>query len=269
MQKSMSEAIKVKCPSELHFLRPVIIENLERVGDYSDGGYAIPLAKIRATEALISLGLGENWSFEKSVSRIKPSLNINIYDHTLSLRFFLVKVIKGLVKLILFKDSLDNFFSRFNRLQDYYFFWIKNPRNNHHRIRVSESSFKELLLNFPTSLLLGLKIDIEGSEWEIFDLIVANQNRFEYFLLEIHDFDLHVDQLRKFINQISNRFVLAHLHANNFETLGTNDFPRVFEITFLRKRDDLLMNGYRTELPVIGLDFPNAKNRPDYSIKFG
>jgi hypothetical protein len=264
----MSKPIEVRCPAELRFLRPVIIENLERVGDYGDGGYAIPLAKIRNSETLISLGLGENWSFEKSVSRINPNLIINIYDHTVSTSYFVIKVMKGLVKLISFKDSIDNFFSRFRRLQDYYFFWIKNPRNNHHRIRVSESSFKELLLDFPTELRLGLKIDIEGSEWEILDLIVTNQTRFEYLLLEIHDFDLRVDRLRKFIDQMAERFVLAHLHANNFETLGTNDFPRVFEITVLRKSDDLFMNGYRTELPVVGLDFPNAKNRPDYSIKF-
>jgi hypothetical protein len=260
--------IEVRCSPELRFLRPAIVQNLERIGNYGDGGYAIPSSAIRNCVHLFSLGLGENWSFEKSASRINPSLIIDVYDHTVSMNYFMKKVLKGLVKFIFFKESKVDLIARCNRLQDYNFFWRKNPRNYHHRLQISESSFRKLLLECPSNLLLGLKIDIEGSEWQILDLIVANQTRFEFFLLEVHDFDLHVDQLREFLTQISDRFVLAHLHANNFENLGSNGFPRVFEITLLKSPGATNPAGYRSELPIPGLDVPNAKNRPDFLIKF-
>ena len=143
-----------------------------------------------------------------------------------------------------------------------------NPRNNHHKIRVSESSFKDILLNFSTNLLLGLKIVIEGSEWEILDVITQNKSRFEFLLIEIHDFDKHVDQLRKFLFDLAGSFMIAHLHANNFEMLGSNGFARVFEMTLLRERDVVTTGQSRKELPIAGLDAPNAKNRPDFLIKF-
>ena len=116
--------------------------------------------------------------------------------------------------------------------------------------------------------MLGLKIDIEGSEWEILDLVAENKDRLEFVLLEIHDFDRHVEQLRDFLRDLSGSFVLAHLHANNFETLGSNGFPRVFEITLLRLSVATSAGGYRGKLPIPGLDVPNAKNRPDFVIDF-
>lgn len=264
----MSKFIRVTCPTDLQFLRPVIVDELGRIGNLADGGYAMSLSAIKRSDAFLSLGLGENWSFEKAISDIKPTGTIDIYDNTVSFSFFVIKAFKGFVKLCLLQDSKSNFLARLKRLKDYYSFWVKNPRNTHHRVRISNESFEKVLSFHPTRGSIGLKIDIEGSEWEILDLIVQNKSRFEFVLLEIHDFDIHVDQLRSFLNDLSDRFVLAHLHANNFETLGSNGFPRVFEITLLREPNIFTTREYRSELPIVGLDVPNAKNRPDYLIEF-
>ena len=138
----------------------------------------------------------------------------------------------------------------------------------HHQIHIDEVSFLTALNKYSHDKNLGLKIDIEGYEWEILDLIAQNKDRFEFVLLEIHDFDKHVEQLRDFLGELSGHFVLAHLHANNFETLGSNGFPKVFEITLLRSRGTAISAGYRSALPIPGLDVPNAKNRQDFLIKF-
>jgi hypothetical protein len=264
----ISNFVRVECPTELKFLQPVIIEELCRIGNFADGGYAMSLSAVHRSNAFLSLGLGENWSFETSVSEINPKATIDIYDDTVSLLFFVRKAFNGLVKLVLWRDSKSNFFARFGRLRDYSSFWLKNLKNTHHQIRISEKSFKRILSDYPIDAKIGLKVDIEGSEWDILELISENQSRFEFLLIEIHDFDRHVDELRKFLSDLAGSFIIAHLHANNFETLGRNGFPRVFEITLLREANLATTGELRKELPIHELDSPNAKNRPDYVIQF-
>jgi hypothetical protein len=264
----MSNFVKVVCPIELQFLQPVIVDDLCRIGNLADGGYAMSLSAIKRSEVLLSLGLGENWSFEKAVSDINPKATIDIYDDTVSLFFFVRKTINGLIKLILFRESKSNLLARLLRLKDYFSFWVRNPKNSHHQIHIDKESFEKVLSDFSNETMIGLKIDIEGSEWEILDVITQNKSQFEFILIEIHDFDKHVDQLRKFLFDLVGSFMIAHLHANNFETLGSNGFPRVFEMTLLRERDVVSTGQSRKELPISGLDAPNAKNRPDFLIQF-
>lgn len=264
----MRSTLEITCPEDLYFLRPVIVEEICRVGNFSDGGYAISRSAIEKSDRLLSLGLGENWSFEKAFSEINKDASIDIYDHTVSLYFFINKVLKGILKALLFKESFSNMLARSKRLKDYFLFWVMNSRNKHHHIRIDAASLSAALSRYKNSDLIGLKVDIEGSEWEVLDLIAGHKDRFKFLLIEIHDFDKHVDQLRDFLSELSGQFVLAHLHANNFETLGSNGFPNVFEITLLRSPGTSISAGYRSELPIPGLDAPNAKNRQDFLIKF-
>ena len=264
----MRSTLEITCPEDLYFLRPVIVEEICRVGNFSDGGYVMSRSAIESSDILLSLGLGENWSFEKAFSEINKNASIHIYDHTVSLHFFVSKVLKGIFKALLFKDTFSNVLARANRLKDYFFFWAMNSRNKHHHIRIDAASLSAALSRYKNSDLIGLKVDIEGSEWEILDLIAGHKDRFKFLLIEIHDFDKHVEQLRDFLIELTGQFLLAHLHANNFETLGSNGFPKVFEITLLRPLGTTNPTGYRSELPIPGLDVPNAKNRPDFLIKF-
>ena len=264
----MNNPIEVDCPPDLKFLCPIIVKELCRVGNLYDGGYAMSKSAIERSDVLLSLGLGENWSFEKGFSEINKNASIDIYDHTVSLQFFLIKALKGIVKFFLFRNSYSNLLARAKRVCDYFFFWIKSFRNKHHQIRINEFSLSIALSGYNRSDVIGLKVDIEGAEWEILNLIASNKDRFEFMLIEIHDFDSHVEQLREFLRDLSDQFVLAHLHANNFDSLGSNGFPKVFEITLLRKTNVITTGEQRKKLPIHELDVPNAKNRPDYLIKF-
>ena len=264
----MRSTLEITCPEDLYFLRPIIVEEICRVGNFADGGYVMSRSAIERSDVLLSLGLGENWSFEKAFSEINKSAPIDIYDHTVSLHFFISKVLKGIIKFLLFKESFSNVSARAKRLIHYFLFWVINSRNKHNQVRINEASLSVALSRYKNSDLIGLKVDIEGSEWEILNLIVRNKDRFEFLLIEIHGFDSHVEQLRDFFRDLSGEFVLAHLHANNFENLGSNGFPKVFEITLLRSPGTSISADYRSELPIPGLDVPNAKNRPDFLIKF-
>lgn len=53
----------VQCPRELNFLRPRVISGLSRIGNITDGGYALTTSALSESSHFLSLGLGENWSF--------------------------------------------------------------------------------------------------------------------------------------------------------------------------------------------------------------
>lgn len=264
----MGQFIEITCPRNLFFIRPVVDNSLLRIGNKADGGYVISLNAIKQTQTFLSLGLGENWSFESAVSKINPTAPIDVYDDTVSFGFFLKTVIKGLIKFVFFQDSKSNFLARLYRLKSYYTFWVKESANKHHRVRITKQSFNEILLKYPKEMALGIKIDIEGSEWEILDLITRHQEMIEFMLIEIHDFAAHQRELNAFLGEVADSFTLSHLHANNFEGLGLNGFPKVFEITLIRKSGISAPEEFRKELPILGLDVPNARNRPDFRIKF-
>jgi hypothetical protein len=264
----MTNTINVKCSDNLKFLQPQIVNDLFRIGSSSDGGYAITTKALSNADYFLSLGLGENWSFECAISETKPEAFIDIYDHTVSLKFFVGKSFKGLIKLILFKDSFANFASRFLRLVNYFRFWLHSSNHHHHKIQINRQTFEEILSSYRVESRIGLKIDIEGSEWEILETISRNRLMFEYILIEIHDFENHESELREFLHSLETEFVNAHLHANNFEPLGVNGFPRVFELTLLKRSNVQISSQSRRQLPVSGIDVPNAKNRPDFQIDF-
>ena len=47
--------------------KPIFIENNElvRLGSVDDGGYVAPKQTILSSELLVSLGISDNWDFEK------------------------------------------------------------------------------------------------------------------------------------------------------------------------------------------------------------
>ena len=264
----MIKPIVVRCPEEFKFLQPRVVSDLFRVGNASDGGYVMTSIAISNSKYFLSLGLGENWSFEKAVSEKNLNASIDIYDDTVSLAFFAKKALKGLVKFVFMKDSITNLCARITRWIKYYHFWYISSKNTHHRTRITKNSFREIISRYSLESRIGLKVDIEGSEWEILELIAQNQSLFEFVLIEIHNFEEHESDLRKFLMSLDKGFVIAHLHANNFEGLGKNGFPRVFELTLLKKANAKTTDNYRQRLPIADLDAPNAKNRADFFIDF-
>ena len=52
--------------------KPIFIENSElaRLGSIDDGGYVVPKQTILSSELLVSLGISDNWDFEKDFVKI-------------------------------------------------------------------------------------------------------------------------------------------------------------------------------------------------------
>ena len=189
--------------------------NLVRVGSRHDGGYVI-LDSFSEVGVCISLGIGANMDFESELlSRNIPILAV---DGTIQkLPCTPRKSIRWLDKNVGGKDSGSQI-----------------SLNS-----VFEQSFKY----FGWDGDCILKIDIEGSEYEVLKTFDAgHQIRASQIVLELHNliFKLYHSptEVLELMDQLLKTHDLVHIHGNNYEysiTIQGLTLPNVLELTFVRK----------------------------------
>ena len=229
-------------------------QDLVRIGKNYDGGYLVSEKDIEKSDLLIGLGISDDWSFEEDfLSRKK--VEILAYDGSVSQKYFVRQLIKSTIRL----DKLKNFFYWFKKLLKYKIFFSQ-PNVNHIQKFVglksecgSYCTFLEIL-NETKNRNIFLKIDIEGSEYRLLNDIVENENRISGMVIELHDCDIHLREIKKFIKKFS--LNLVHIHANNYAPIRLdNKLPLVLELTFSKyaKFTKSLTLPHK-------LDMPNNKN---------
>ena len=87
-----------------YFLKPQKTYALTRIGRDNDGGYLVGSNSIKRTKNLISLGIHDDWSFEKKFTELNSDVRVFCYDNQTSLKFLIKKI-------------LNNFFFFFFNLQ--------------------------------------------------------------------------------------------------------------------------------------------------------
>lgn len=234
--------------------------DLVRVGRDYDGGYLASMSDIQKTDVLIGLGINDDWSFEEDfLSRKKVS--VYAYDASVSENFFLKQLIKSSVRI----DNLKIFARSLNVLLKYKkFFSLPNVHHIQKFVGLNSKSNQHWtfmdVLNQVESKYIFLKIDIEGSEYRFLHDIVANEDRITGLVIELHDIDIHLNEIENFINQFS--LNLVHVHANNYAPIREDDdLPLVLELTFSKYST----NTAEYKLPY-NLDMPNNKNCSEYEI---
>jgi hypothetical protein len=239
------------------FLKPKKNFNLIRLGKDNDGGYLAEIESIKNSKYLLSLGIYDDWSFEKDFLEINKNLKIFCYDASVSASFFFKKIVKNLVFVLYFGIkkliksiqlflSFKNFFSDKNFCNHYIYY------NDIIKI-VSEKKLTDKIF---------LKIDIEGSEYRILKDLVEIREKICGICIEFHDIDLHLDKIEKFIREIN--LDLVHIHPNNFGRKDLNNNPTVIEVTFAKKP---VQNHDVLSLPNV-LDHKNNPEVEDIKIDF-
>lgn len=117
---------------------------------------------------------------------------------------------------------------------------------------------------------LLLKIDIEDSEWEVFDLCPSEYlSKFRQIACEFHGLSRLSDigfytLAKRVVEKLNADFIPFHIHANNYGSLiniANVVFPDVIEISYAnRKHYD---RAPTTEIFPTKLDFPNNPDLPD------
>lgn len=271
--------------------KPIHIDDLIRLGRPEDGGYVISRRCVEETRVLFSLGISEDWSFEEAFVRANRRTTVIGIDGSVSATVFFsraVKYIKSalsaavgfqvgcaardcrgaaywLRKSMQFRRFYDERQRRFHQL-----FVADMPKPG--VITLSglwglEPRLATTLNDCPGSFI---KMDIEGSEYQVLPGLAAYESKINGLAVEFHNCDIYWDQFSTIMDQLSQYFVVVHIHGNNFESLiPDSTTPRALEISFLNRR---LLPGQPREttaqFPRPNLDRPCNPAKPDYPIYF-
>ena len=101
--------------------------NLIRIGPKRDGGYVIDKRVLNKTKAIVTLGLNDDWNFEKEFIKKNKGCKVYAYDHTVNNKFWIKRFRQDLVSFIKLKKLTPfKIFDIFKYLDYLYFFSEKN-----------------------------------------------------------------------------------------------------------------------------------------------
>ena len=100
--------------------------NLQRFGKNFDGGYLVCKESVLNSDTLVSLGINDDWSFEKDFKNINSEAKIFCYDDKPLFRYLLKKLIINFIFSI-YRFKLNSFFISAKKI--IYFFRDKKKIN--------------------------------------------------------------------------------------------------------------------------------------------
>lgn len=200
--------------AKISLLNPVNIDgiNLQRFGSLTDGGYVVSEWDSKLKSILISIGIGDNYEFEKQMSNLVSI--VYSYDHTI-------------------EDLPDNYRNLLN------FRRVGLSYKDDNRFTTLESIYTDVSIDIYNHRIL--KMDIEGNEWDILNKIESIfLAKIDQLIIEFHDLcetEDHQYQV-KVIEKILETHVPIYWHCNNHSKsyCGSNLFVTdCLEVTFLNK----------------------------------
>ncbi len=232
--------------SLLNLIRPwqIASDVKVRLGSDGDGGYVMPSSSQRSN-AVLSIGIGDEVSFDNQLAAL--GARVLQFDHTIP-------------------ESPSS-----------------HPRISFHRLGWGERDqgpFLSLrtmmqMMDWDDARHPILKFDTEGAEWDCLGGAASEDlARFEVLAGEFHDFQNLVnreyfDKAYAVFSKLALTHHVVHMHANNaggMVMLGGIPFPRLLELTYLRK-DAALFSGHSAE-PIPGpLDRPNVRQLPEIYLR--
>ena len=228
-------------------------DNLIRLGRPYDGGYVVSKDDVLASDFMMSFGVSDDWSFEEQFLQLNP-VPLEAYDRSISGLIFLRHYLKNPHKL----SKLKTFFS---------YLTFFNYERRHIRKFVGEATGKKHLslksiLDGVTAQKIFIKMDIEGSEYRLLDTLIAYQDRISGIAVELHDCDLHLERIERFVDALQLKIV--HIHANDYGTVSTQGIPHLLEITFSRHAP--MLDDWRNYPQSI--DVPNRRGGKSIELTF-
>ena len=223
-----------------------------RLGDKRDGGYVVAQLENDYYDALYSYGCDDNITFEKAFyDRYKKTCYVydpykGITDKPEYIEYF----DEGLAH-VCYLDGYSN--KKFGTIDSHL-------RKNGHTGNTN----------------LFAQIDVEGSEWNVFANDIEHLTNFSQLVIEFHlpllgnQFVDMEPFIKKVFEKLNENFVCVHFHGNNAPLQPWLDgyFPRMFEVTYVRK-DLIKTHTLETQpCPVKDLDYACATDRPDIVVDY-
>ncbi len=263
----------------LNLIQPVRIEPKLRLGREYDGGYVLSEKLLKESDLLISLGINNEWSFESDFFKKKDNSTLLMFDDQFGSKAIYLNVLKGFIASFyrIGNSQVRNSLKNNLKLLNSWFDFIKsNPfRVKYLKARIgrnienNEISLGDIILKFgiKNKQNVLLKIDIEGSEYEIIEEIVENNQYFSGIIIEFHDLHSRPQLFIEMIGLLKSKFAIEHVHFNNY-TPFNGFISDALELTLIHNgfyEDQVLFND---KLPLQGYDFACNSQIPDYEINF-
>jgi hypothetical protein len=203
-----------------------------RFGSINDGGYYISPKNVLEADILFSGGISSNTEFEYDMFRFNKDIKIIMVDPTVSK----IKLLsKAFLRIFFFKKEKLKYI-----INTLIFIYLQRSGRCWHvskwlsvKIGILDC-IKEKIIDFDTKKII-LKLDIEGSEYDLLDEILANIHLFNCMVFEFHDLDKQYLKLYNFLQKCSSSFDMTHLevnHSGGFSKIGQ---PKVVEFTLERR----------------------------------
>jgi hypothetical protein len=265
-------------PSRYRHLAPIQCE-LKRIGNACDGGYVIAESSINDSQALVSLGVASEWSFDSDFLKLKPKSEYVACDRGTGFLVHTVAAFRNIARIR--EGGLDSIMNslkvavRFLQLvppaplsarRKFIRRWARASRVDPKR----DISFEEILSLISCTHGVFVKMDIESGEYEIIPEIVRMESDspglFSGLCIEFHDINKRESEFLEKIRILFLSFSIVHIHVNNCVPV-TSDFPDVIEVSFVPKQKTDSLERVMS-FPIDGLDFPNDPSLADISLLF-
>ncbi len=244
---------------------PLATYSLVRLGNDHVGGYLVETQSLWKSTRLISLGLGDDWSFEKDFLRRKP-VPLTAYDDNLTDAYLLDRGFVHLIGMLAFQKSPLSVFKSFWKLRDYRTFF--QGQAVHHRLMpgydgASSKSLHRILEDAGPDSPIFLKVALEGREYHILKDVVRHADRICGLMIEFHGVNWRRRRIMDFLKDCP--LTLVHIHGDNSRRfLDTRGDPSILEMTFANNPREVAFG------PLIPhpLDRRNNTNYREVELKF-
>lgn len=231
--------------------------DLIRIGGDADGGYVVPSGAMQRSTLVLSMGLNDDWAFEKEF-RERTGARILCFDGSVDSRFWW----RHFVRHVRWRKP-----RRALRYFGYRAFF-STDQVQHQQLMVGPDDTGSVSLDTIISGIpdreIFLKIDIEGGEYAILDQIVRHADRFTGIVMEFHELDHRRDRVDQFLRALTD-FEIVFLHPNNY--LGTDQNGDSLLLEFSLVRRDLFVPAAPGTPRVIAVP-PTDPGKPAITLNF-
>jgi hypothetical protein len=244
-----------KLPDRLFWLCPTKVDDLIRLGGKMDGGYILPKSIVDCADALLSLGLGDDWTFDTEWKQYKNNDLIHMYDGTVTKDTLQVSINSNVRGQFDLPALYDSFFT--GRTQHF----VENVGN-----AKNQTSLATCLDRLSTKNVF-IKMDIEGGEYPMINDFIANKDLIIGMAMEFHFCNTHRDSFQAAVNALQQHYEIVHVHANNHCGTGPEGLTDCLELTFVRQ-DLCTGTEKRRNFYLDNLDYSNVVGAEDYRYCF-
>ena len=217
-----------------------------RIGTRGDGGYVMCQLEDNTYDALYSYGSNDIITFETSFYE-NYGTESYVYDHTI--------------------EKITN-------KPDYIHFFKEGVAHETTTSPPMDTIDNHIMKNgHVNSKKLFAQIDVEGSEWNLFNENFTYLENFSQMIIEFHIFQdviMYEDAIKRTFEKLNDKFVCVHIHGNNSLIRPWIDvnFPKVFEVTYVRK--DLVSDVTiePNSLPDPVFDAPSYPTIPELTLNY-